>query len=83
MAEFFLIKTKEGYQLTHDPHCEETEWVHTISLLPRKCEITGESLLFKPAYHFRRRITGYDCHEIESYWHSEHGHTLYLLQKEI
>lgn len=88
MAEFFIEKNKDGYlkkqyQPTYDPNCEETEWFHTFSILPRTCEVTGDSLFFKPAYCFKRQITGYDMHEVEYHWHSERGHVLYLLQKEV
>lgn len=85
MAEFIVEKTKDSYlrkeyRPTYDPYCEETDWFRTFSMLPRNCEVTGESLLFKPAYCLRRQITGYDSHETETHWHSQQGHVLYLLQ---
>ena len=58
----------------------DIEWYHTFSLLPRRCEITGESLFFKPAY--QAIDYGYDYGDQRIYWHSEQGHMLYLLRGE-
>ena len=59
----------------------DIEWYHTLSLLPRRCEITGESLFLKPAYQAIDYF-GYDFGDKRTYWHSEQGHMLYLLQEE-
>ena len=56
----------------------DIQWYHTFSLLPRQCEITGESLFLKPAY--QAVDYGYDYVDMRDYWHSEQGHTLYLLR---
>ena len=84
MPAFDIQKTSDGYQKvyqpTYDPNCEETGWFRVFSLWPRSCEVTGESLFFKPAYCKRRKMSFRDGIDVETIWHSEQGHTLYLLK---